>query len=464
MNITQNMYNVLLQQQRILHIKVNLLNFQFLTVNELSGLVLNPPQIDINANSDIRRTCDIEMVVKERLYDIEVGGQIFIDKFVQVYFGIEDIRNSNEIVWFNQGIYLINAPSVQYNATTNTLSFQGVDLMAKLTGMRNGYLEGIPSVIPKDSVIRDVIISTLALGGFNKYIINIKDTDTKTPYEIKLDIGATVYDILAKLKEIYSAYQMYFDIDGVFHYEPYPTDENAPILIDNSMWDRLYISHTNAVDFEQVKNVVEVLGKSYDIQHYGATTTVSGSEYTTNIASLSALSNDILIGFTAPSVVVNPTLKINNFTAYPIVNEDGTSAVIPEANKYYVVQYKDSKYIFMGYQQVRATAKDENPDSPFYVNGTTGEIRIVLSGGEFDNIPSNKLALDRAKYEIYMRSRVNDSLIIETIPIYFADVYQLISFKFPDDVETYLYMIQSISTSDTQTITCSRFYPLYPFS
>ena len=59
------------------------------------------------------------------------------DKFIQPFVGYENIY-TGEIQWYNQGIYLINAPSYSYDATNNTLSFSGLDLMSKLTGLRNG--------------------------------------------------------------------------------------------------------------------------------------------------------------------------------------------------------------------------------------------------------------------------------------------------------------------------------------
>ena len=194
MIVTQDMYDVCLQKQRNLHIKINLLNFQFLTVNELSGVVIESPQITQDANSDIRRTCNISMCVKDSDFDIQAGGQIWLDKFLQIYIGVDSIR-TRETIWFNMGIYLINSPSFNYDSETNTLSFEGLDLMSKLTGIRNGYLEGIPYIIPQDSNIKETVIDLLKQSGFTKYIIDIPEEHSKTPYEIKVDIGGTVYDI-----------------------------------------------------------------------------------------------------------------------------------------------------------------------------------------------------------------------------------------------------------------------------
>lgn len=377
MNITQDMYNVTLQQHRNLYVKVNLLNFQFLVVNEISGYTTEMPNITEDANSDIRRTCDIKMCIQDGDFNIKKGGQIFLDKYIQLYIGIENNRN-DEIVWFNEGIYLINQPNYDYDAVTNSLSFQGVDLMAKLTGMRNGNLEGITYIIPSGSDIRGAVISALNEGGFNKYIININEGQELTPYEIKIESGGTIYNILTQLRDIYCTYQIYFDLDGVFHFEPIPSGQNEISIVDDNIWKNLLIKVSKSVDFEDVKNVIEVWGKETNSEHY------------------------------------------------------------------------------------HALVKDENPDSPFYVNGSVGEIRIVLSGGEYDNISSQQLAQDRAEYELYLRARLNDNITIDCVPIYFLETNKLITITLPNEDESKQYIIQSISTGGTQSITASRYYPLYP--
>lgn len=377
MYISQDMYDVILQPHRDIHIKINLLNFQFVTVNEISGYALEVPKISEQASSDIRRTCDISICIKDQDFDVKAGGQMFLDKYIQIFVGIDNIKNG-ETIWFNKGIYLINQPTYEYDKTTNTLSFQGVDLMAKLTGMRNGNLEGITYMIKSGDDIRGVIISALKEAGFDKYIIDIEDGQELTPYEIKIESGGTVYDILSQIRDIYPMYQIYFDIDGVFHYELIPSGQDENIIADDTLWKSLMQKVTKNVDFESVKNVIEVWGAEHSTGQY------------------------------------------------------------------------------------HALIKDENPNSPFYVLGTTGEIRIVLSGEDYSVIPSDDLCMQRAEYELYLRARLNDTIVIECVPIYFLEVDKLISITLPNETIPTQYMIQSIDTGDIQSINCSKYYPLYP--
>lgn len=457
-SITGTMYNDAKKNIRDLRVKINILNFNMQTVDEITGVVLDG-SINVDATADIRRTCSLSLVVKDSTLELQPGGRIWVDKYFQVFV---DYLNSGD--WINMGIYLVDAPSWSYDPGNSTLSLQGLDLMSKLTGQRNGYLEGIPTIIPQDSSIRDSMISTLVdLGGFNNYVI--EDNPQPVPYEIKIDRGGTVYDILSELRDITPNYEIFFDVDGVFHYQQIPSGQNEASYIQDDMWKQIVLSESTSVDFGEVKNVVEVYGMSHDPSHYGEAA-VDGNTYNVTMAGVDSLTKGLIYGFKAPSIVENPMLKINSLPAYPLVNEDGTTAVIPQANKFYVVQYKgEENFLFLGYQQPYAIAKDENPDSPFYIN-TIGEIRQVFYGDEYENIWSNDLAQQRANYELWLHTRLNDSISLSVVPLYWLDVNILVDYTRVNTTETNQYIIKSIDTSlspdGSQTINMVRYYPLYP--
>jgi hypothetical protein len=120
---------------------------------------------------------------------------------------------------------------------------------------------------------------------------------------------------------------------------------------------------------------------------------------------------------------------------------------------------------FMGQYQPRAEIKETNPASPFYVNGSVGEIRISLMGGEYDNISTDLLALERAKWELYTRCRLLDSIDIVALPIYWLDVNQLIRITLPTESEPKDFIVKSISiqggVTGTMTINAMTYYPFY---
>ena len=672
-NIGAEDYNVLKQQYIKKYIRLELLDFQYNIVDEMSGN-MTKCSINVDSNSDLRRSCDLGFVVTTSTFDIKAGSKLWLDKFVRPYVGYENMR-TGEIQWYNQGIYLVNNPQWSYNASTNEISMQALDLMSKLTGLRNGNLEGIPTKIAKDENVREAIIKTIELGGFTKYICEeckTKDgTIVPVPYDIEIDVGGTIYDILTGLRDIMPNYQIYFDINGVFHYEPIPLAYDDPVLIDDDLFNNVLISENINTDFESVKNYVEVLGHTWDVDYYSPSesTTVSGGTITPTFADLKTLQNDTAVGITLPSDITNvdkvtidflgnndvvniddkPIKKLSKdeewifqfvsgpklpsgYTELEYIQSSGTQYIdtrfIPTSNtkisidfqvlsvvaddtiigtinpncvigyntteiyagfklgtgtsiaiattvtsrhtaelsngvfkvdaqqksfdqvtgfphtltalifashysgisdgaygkcaaKVYSAKIYESGVLvrdfipcknasgvvgmwddvnsvfyqnagsgtfiagpeipsiedkggpfwrFMGHQQAQATSYDDNPSSPFYVgdpigSSSVGRIRIVLYGGEYDNIYSDDLAKQRADFEIYQRSRLNDSISMETIPIPWMDANIVILHRFGQKQEPSKYIVKSFSvdyaTGGTMTINAISWYPYY---
>ena len=485
---------------------------------------------------------------------------------------------TNKIEYTNMGIYLINNPQRVYSATDNTLTIQGVDLMAKMTGLRNGNLQGIPYLVPQGSNVRVAIIACLEIAGFTKYVVDECEIDT--PNDIKIDVGGTIYQILTKLRDILPNYQMYFDVDGVFHYNKIPSGKNEQVMVDDDIWNVNVVNYQKATSFETLKNSIEVFGKTHDIKNYGGQATIDGDTYKISIAGVKKLRKNTKIGFNTNvdlgqnkklSVTTTKT-KVNSSTGevttetttetYPIRTSKGVVPTFKDEDTYYVVkfvfgadhweftnvqqvenpvvavisddvyiindativeltdgmtytfrtpktgcenvylpyfkinnlkkleikntvklrndttytlkyfeasEYDQEKYFqFMGEVTPYAQIKEENPDSPYYVGGSVGEIRQTLQGGDYDNIYTSDLAMERAKYELYRLCRLQDSVTINTIPIYWLDVNWLIEITLPNKYgieEKELYMIKSISIGNglgaTQSITASKYYPFY---
>ncbi len=471
LNITQNDYNIVKQRINERYIKINILDFQYRTVDQISGNMLSC-SVQCDADSDLRRSCSVSLVVRDNSFDIQSGGKIWLDKYIQVYIGLKNIY-TQEIQWYNQGIYLIDAPTWNYDATTNTLSFSGLDLMSKLTGARNGQLQGIPTVIKQGESVREAMIATLALGGFTKYVVsecvNRDGTIQAVPYDIEIDQGGFVYDILSALRDILPQYQIYFDVDGVFHYDLIPTGDDEPVVITDDIWKNILIGEDISTDFASVKNYIEVYGYTHDPEYYPSAISVSGATVTMTIASLTTLSENNIIGFTSPSAVSgNIQLSVNSFGAKNLVDSNGNYITSLEADTYYVAMYQsDGTWKFLGHQQAQATWSDENPDSPFYINGPVGIIRQVLCGGDYENIQSDELALERAKLEIYWKCRLNDSITLNIVPIPWLDVNLVVSHAPKNDVEEKRYIIKSYSVDygsveSTMSVSMISYYGYYP--
>lgn len=469
LNITAEQFNVALQSIQNRFIRLELLNYQYQTVNTLEG-VATEGSIIIDANSDIRRTASLTLVVTNSNFDVKSGGQIFLDKFIRINIGTQILR-AQKIEWTNCGLYIIDAPNYEYNATTNTLTLSLLDLMAKLTGVRNGYLKGLPTIFKAGENIRQAIIDTLALGGFTKYVVEEAPSPSTIPIDLEFSQGSTIYDLLCGLRDIYPFYEIFFDINGVFYYKQMPTGDDDPVLIDDTLWRNIVSAETIDVDFQSVKNAIEVYGRTHDPAHFSTETTISGSTINLTIADVSEYTEGMIYGFTLNDNTgyTNMSLKINNLATYPIRLDGGTipAEIVAETGEvYFCVQFKGTYWNWLGHLQAYGYTEDDNPDSPFYVNGTVGKILIPLYDGDYANCLSDDLAQQRAEYELWLRTNMNNSVSLTCLPVPWIDVNVLISYTPQRQTEPELYIIKSInlglSPKDNMRIDMIKFYPQYP--
>lgn len=478
-SITASQYTTANQPIRNLYIQINLLDFNFFIVNNLEGNLLDG-NVSINANSDIRRTCTVSFVVTDSSFNVEAGGQIWLDKYFQVNVGVEDFR-TKEVIWNNMGIFLINQPSFSYEANTRTMSFQGVDLMAKMTGLRNGYIVGVGSeaftLIPAGTNVREAIISVLQECGFNRYLVseclNVDGVMQDVPYDMKFDQGSTWYNVLSGLRDILPNYQMYFDVDGVFHYEKIPSGADDPVIINEETWNNNLLQENLTIDFENVKNVVEVWGRVHETDFFSDSTltTVSNNVITPTWTELTTLEDYLITALSLPTAIDDDNGIYIHFDNDDLLIKDYSDNNVTElpADEYLTFSYDETGgfWRYLGGLQAHAIYQDDNPDSPFYIGSSIGIIPIVLTGEDYDNIVSDDLALQRAKYEIYNYCRLNDTLTLATIPIYWADVNFKVSYTpLSGEQVSKEYMIQSVdiplSVEGMQNWNLSRFYPFYP--
>lgn len=465
-NITENQFRNSLQNIQSRYIRLELLNYQFQTVDTVEGVCRNG-NINISANSDIRRTGNIELVINNSSFEVSAGGKIWLDKYIKVWIGLMSLI-TREIEYTNCGIYIIDAPSYNFDPSTNTLSLSLLDLMAKLTGIRNGYLPGTPVVLSAGENIRQTIIDTLALGGFTKYVVEEAPSPGTIPNDLEFDQGSTIYTLLSGLRDIYPNYEMFFDVNGVFYYHPIPSGSGDPVYIDDTLWSSIVTKENLDVDFQNVKNVIEVYGRTHDPAHFSTSTKVSSTTIQLTIEDVTEYTEDMIYGFTLTDNpgYVGYKLQINNLTEYPILMSDGiTASDIPaeSGEVYYCVQFKGTYWNYLGHLQSYGYAEDDNSQSPFYINGTVGQIRLPLYGGEYENCYSDDLARQRAEYELWLHTNMNNGVRISCVPVPWIDVNILVEYTLKRNNQTNQYIIKSIdfglAASDLMTINMIQFYP-----
>ena len=468
-NISASELNVVKQRIQNRYAKIELLNSNMQVVDSLTGVLNGSTSVD--ATSDMRRSATIKIVITDSSFEVEAGGKIFLDKLICLYIGTFSIIE-NEIIYTKIGTFVIDAPTYEYDISNNSIQLSLLDLMCKLSGIRNGYLPGIQAQIPAGTNIRQVMISTLALGGFTKYVCEEAPSPGVVPMDMSFAQGSTVYTILSALRDIYPNYEIYFDVDGVFHYNKIPTGANEPVQIDDTLWESIVISEKVDVDYQYVKNYIEVWGRTHDPAYYPTSVTRNGSNITLDIAEVVAYSDGIIYGFTLPthSDISSPKIQINSLGYKNVLLDDGSAATIDAetGETYYCVQYisATNSFRWLGHLQAYAEAKDDNPNSPFNINSSVGIIRLPLYGGDYDNCLTDDLALQRAKYELYLHTTIQDTITITCIPIPWLDVNVLVDYTLQRNGQKHQYLIKSFSygfdIDDTMTVTMSRYYPDYP--
>ena len=427
---TQKQYDVTLQQIRQIDCKIAVLDYDYTLLDEISGITTHI-SLNVTADSDIRRTADVSINLKDDISQNQnhafywtAGNAYWFNKYIQIYTSIKDVR-TDEDVWVNQGIYCINAPSISYDAITNELSFQAVDLVSKMTGMRNGQLQGATTSIPVESNIKNVIESILIEQGFYNYILY--DPPQKTTIEdINIDSGGTAWDLLTQLRDINSNWEMFFDVDGVFHFQQIPngkviTSESSAIyedmlvtsnnekiitntnediavsttepvayeygeplpLVNDTIWKKTLVSASYDTNFENVKNYVEVYGKTHEPSEV-ASTTVSGGlvrlilnkdrdNYTNGKWCVEFNIGDGIEPYMLSEYIYYIYVYDKSNTSSPWFSIDIRNDPIIVGNESYCIKFNvgvlpnivNGEYI--GYLQPRAYAIENNPESPFYV-------------------------------------------------------------------------------------------------
>lgn len=259
--------DILRQRAKTIYTKIQLLNEDMLVMDEIQGAFIDG-SVSIDSGSDIRRTFDGTILVKDDSYITSETSRIWIDKRVRVWIGFL-YQRTQEIYWYSLGVYNFCDNSFDYDANTKRLKVSCLDMMSSLNGDLGGVLIGSETQIPVDSKIRDAIVKTVTqLGAISKYRISYQDD--VVPYDMSWGTGTTVWEILEELRDLYYSYEMYFD-DDTFVCQRIPMDSGEPVIITSDLFDQLVISESLSNSFSEVKNVVEVWGETTKANYYSET-------------------------------------------------------------------------------------------------------------------------------------------------------------------------------------------------
>lgn len=408
------------------------------------------------------------------------------------------------------GTLIISYPAYQENTETG-------EVLAYNT-IRNAVIETLEKLAHITSHRIDDIGTYMALPDYNddwqQYRENHETWNT-IPFDQEFSAGCSVLSILTAFRDLYPNYEMFFDMEtNAFICQLKPMCYEDDIYVDDHFIQRVLISENTSVDMTTVRNICEVWGQVIDTDFYSEECSYSDHTYSSAIPGYEdGYYNGDVIALKIPSTNQKDSkLNINRFGPIPILNESDDEPIPENAlkpNEVYAFKIKKrradkqeviSAYL-LGQWQVHAvnvltngkssgqyvTTPDGEEcelysmeyfrhvyncdrvdmtviaDSPFTVE-KLGEILDVKVSGEFENITSNDLAADRAKWENWKNCRLTDNITITTALLPFLDVNKKVSYQRSDSDKEHPYIISSVShdfTGFTTTITMYRFYPLY---
>jgi len=264
--ITEQQIRVHRQHIRQQYVRISVMDKTNNIIGQLEGRSVDG-EIDIDSTQSIQRTCsNLKILLNKSL----LPGQyslIWTNKKFRLETGIKDIL-TDEIIYFNQGIYLYNTIESNYSSTDNTLTINGLDLMCNFTGQINGQFKTAIKIanqgIPISEAIRHIVVD---LGGETNVLIDdiVDDKENKCllPYTLTADAGDNMYDTIKKLVDMYKYYIFYYDVDGnfVLEHKKMLLDSDIDIDLKGMNWT---ISDQQSQDFTYIKNYVKVLGVSLE--------------------------------------------------------------------------------------------------------------------------------------------------------------------------------------------------------
>ena len=265
--IRQKDIELLMQSDKVLFYKLELLNKDFKILDSIEGNLISD-SISISSDSDVRRTYNCTLLVTDSTFELGYGKRIFFDRFIRPYIGILHQR-TNEVVYYLLGTYLFADTNYSYDATNNTLSLTCNDMMCLLNGVRGGNLPLYKRTIKEGTDAREIITELLKEVGITKYIIefNLNNNPVPTfeiPYDLVYNAGMNAYQMIKDMVDLFPGTQMYFDLNGTFIISRIPTKEEENVILNDELLQPILISEQTSTSLKDIFNHIEIWGKVHE--------------------------------------------------------------------------------------------------------------------------------------------------------------------------------------------------------
>jgi hypothetical protein len=294
---------------------------------------------------------------------------------------------------------------------------------------------------------------------------------------------------------------MYYTPQGVFTVSLIPTGIGDPVVLDETVMDKLLAASNTeqrSNSYSDVRNTTEIFGASLDAGYTASECVSNVDTYVLTISNeFETMEQNSTYSFTTDAASVSgQKIKIQDFDPYQIYvrYSGGTEELIPagymELGVPYVVSYLDGKFYFQGESEIHVIVQEVtempspeeiaaykeynncrvveyvvNPTSRFAAD-VIGEVKQVLKDGDYADIFTTQLAIERGKYENYTKCRLTDKVILHSKFIPFLDANQKISYTSPSTSEVMTVLVQDITpdiSNFTMDISATQFFPDLPW-
>lgn len=459
--------NMLQAAERTVYLKLLLLNSQNKVINSLEGNLVTD-DFTIDADAAVRRNYNCTFYVSDESWQIGQDKNIWINKRIRPFVGYQS--GNGEILWYQKGTFALNSPTLTYDETTHTIALSCLDLMCTLDGTLGGCISGdgiggINRKIEANADIRESLIALLQDAGISKY--NICSFNHAVPYDIKVDVGHTYKDMIDELLTLYAGYEYFFDINGVFTVQLIPQLQSDPVYLSHEIINPLVVSENRTQDWSTIRNYFEVYGENITPQFVADEVAGTVDGWTATLADVTSYENGDTYALKIPTTNAETvTININNLGEKVVFDDDGKQLEANKltAGKYYCFRYRlnSDNMVYLGQYQAYGFYEETSPDCPFSTTNLGYKINGVLNDSK---IYSDSLCEQRAKYEVYLASFMQDTISLSMIEIPFLTVNQKISYQPMDESEPIQYMtkrIQSNSADGLMSLDLVKFSEAYP--
>ena len=471
----QTDFSLIKQKTKEIYVKINLLNRDFKILDSLDGNLISD-NLSVDSKSRQRRTYSCELHISDKSFLTGDDKKIWIDKYIQVFYGIKNIK-TKEVRYWLLGTFSYQDMDYTYDAINNTLSLSCVDLMADYDGTKNGQISSYSLTIPAGEDIRESILALVKDAGITKYVI--EDIGKEIPYDLEFNGTITYCDVWDDICNLYDSWEYFFDVDGTFVWRKIPTGLSEPVIFDDAFLNDIWISENTSLTFSGIYNVTEVWGKVLELENndrYAEESTMSEDIYSILLDDVTTLDDIYHLDRIGIKICAenldNAKVSINGLEAIPIVNDDGSpiKAGRMKANTTYVFSYRRNMgtsiqncLYLLGQYQCYGIYKETNPDCPFSIDNLGYEI---INRVDYENLYSDDLCYNQAEYLTYQTTAIQDTIDLNLLIIPWIDVNQKIKYTSKLTNKTDQYIIKNFSwstLSGTMSMTLYKFVESFSY-